>query len=105
MPITQSNRQRSNGTPVPFDVTLTTPGTAQTLATVPVNLQGSVVSLINDGPGAVHIGFDHIAVVTDLLLKEGEAYSDGDITVTSQVSFIDVVGTHPRVRGVLWCGG
>lgn len=92
-------------TDTPFDVTLAVAGTAQDLATVPSGKKGRAVSLFNHGPGDVRLGFDSTAVVTDLLLLEGEAYDEHDLELGTKLSFLnETTGETPRVRGVLWSG-
>lgn len=92
-------------TDTPFDVALAIAATAEDLATVPVNKKGRSVSLVNEGPGDVAIAFDSTALVTDLLLEEGDAYDEHDLELSTKLSFINVTaGQTPRVRGVLWSG-
>lgn len=91
-------------TSTPFDVTLTTPATAEDLVAVPANKEGRIVSLVNEGPGSVAIAFDATATITDLLLEEGDAYDERDVEIATNISFINVSGTNPRVRGILWSG-
>ena len=90
----------------PFTNTLAVTDTAEDLVLVPVTKKGRVLSLINDGPGAVVLAFDATAVVaTGLLIREGEAYSDEGLEIDTKVSFINAVtGDTPVVRGVLWSG-
>src|SRR5574341_1646234 len=90
-------------TDTPFDNTLAVAGTAEDLVTVPALKKGRTVSLVNEGPGEVAIAFDATATVADLLLKEGEAYSEINLEVSTKLSFINVTASQtPRVRGVLW---
>jgi hypothetical protein len=92
-------------TPTPFDETLTTPATAEDLVTVPGGKKGRAVSFVNAGPGDVAIAFDATAVITDLLLEEGDAYDEHDLEIDTKLSFINVTtGQNPRVRGILWSG-
>ncbi|KKN83836.1 hypothetical protein LCGC14_0294890 [marine sediment metagenome] len=92
-------------TATPFDVTLTTPATAEDLVLVPSTKKGRVLSLVNEGPGAVALAFDATAVVTDLLLEEGDAYDEQNLEISTNVSFINVTASQsPRIRGILWSG-
>lgn len=92
-------------TDTPFDNTLALAGTAEDLVTVPVNKKGRIVSLVNEGPGDVALAFDTTATAADLLLKEGEAYSENGLEIATKISFINVTASQtPRVRGVLWSG-
>lgn len=108
MPITPANTPNTPkfaDTSTPFNVTLTTADTAEDLVTVPASKKGRAVSLINDGPGDVAIAFDATATTADLNLKQGEAYSDDDLEVSTKLSFINVTpASLPHVRGVLWSG-
>ena len=89
----------------PFDVTLTTPDTAEDLVAVPGSKEGRIVSLVNEGPGDVAIAFDATALVTDLLLKEGATYDEHDLNIATKLSFINVTPAEsPRVYGILWSG-
>lgn len=92
-------------TPTPFSVTLATAATAEDLVTVPSQKSGRAVSLINDGPGDVALAFDATATISDLVIREGEAYDEHDLEITTNISFINVtVSATPTVRGVLWSG-
>ncbi len=92
-------------TDTPFDVTLAVAATAEDLVTVPVSKKGRIISLVNEGPGDIALKADATATITDLLLREGEAYSESRLEVTTNFSFINVtVSETPRVRGVLWSG-
>ncbi len=92
-------------TSTPFDVTLTTPATAEDLGTVPSQKKGRAISLVNEGPGDVALAFDAVATTSDLLLLEGDAYDEHDLEISTKVSFINVTtGESPRVRGILWSG-
>ena len=89
----------------PFDVTLSVSDTAEDLVTVPGGKKGRILSLVNEGPGDIALKADNTATVTDLLLKDGEAYSESRLDVSSRFSFINVTASaQPRVRGVLWSG-
>lgn len=92
-------------TDTPFDVTLAVAATAEDLVTVPVSKKGRTLSLVNEGPGDIALKADATATTADLLLKEGEAYSESRLEVSTKFSFINVtVAAQPRVRGVLWSG-
>lgn len=92
-------------TNTPFDVTLTTPATAEDLVTVPALKGGRIISLVNEGPGDVAIAFDATATVADLLLVEGDTYDEHDLDIITKLSFINVTASQqPRVRGILWSG-
>lgn len=92
-------------TSTPFDVTLAVAATAEDLVSVPANKKGRAVSLVNEGPGTVAIAFDATAIVTDLLLEEGDAYDEHDLEIATKLSFINVTAAAtPRVRGILWSG-
>jgi len=92
-------------TPTPFDVTLAVAATAEDLVTVPGGKKGRHLSLVNEGPGVVALGFDATAIITDLLLEEGDAYDERDLEISTNISFINVTaGQTPRIRGVLWSG-
>ena len=92
-------------TDTPFDVTLAVADTAEDLVAVPVSKKGRIISLVNEGPGAVAISADAVATTSDLLLEEGDAYSESRLEVLSEFSFINVTAaSQPRVRGVLWSG-
>ena len=89
-----------------FDVTLTTPATAEPLVTVPGGDKGRILSLINEGPGSVALAFDAVATVSDFLLEEGDGYDEHDLEISAEISFINVTpAVSPRVRGILWSGG
>lgn len=107
MPITNNNQtqQKFADTATPFNVTLTTAGTAQDLVAVPALKKGRTIALVNDGPGDVAIAFDTTATVTALVIKAGEAYSDEALQISTKLSFINVtLASTPTVRGVLWSG-
>lgn len=108
MPITPANTPNTPkfaDTATPFEVTLTTAATAEDLVTVPASKKGRAISLINDGPGDIAIAFDGTATVTSLVLRQGEAYSDNGLEISTNVSFINVTpASLPVVRGVLWSG-
>ena len=88
-----------------FDVTLAVADTAEDFVTVPALKKGRIVSMVNEGPGTVAIKADGTAVITDLILLEGEAYSEARLAVDTAFSFINVTAaSQPRVRGVLWSG-
>ncbi len=92
-------------TPTPFDNVLNTAGTAEDLVFVPALKKGRIVSLLNEGPGDVALAFDATATAADLLLREGDAYSENGLEIDTKISFINVtVGQTPRVRGILWSG-
>ena len=92
-------------TDTPFDVTLAVAATAEDLVTVPVSKFGRIISLVNEGPGDIALKADSTATISDLLLKEGEAYSESRLEVSTKFSFINVTAAaQPRVRGVLWSG-
>lgn len=92
-------------TSTPFDVTLSTPATAEDLVTVPSLKKGRAISIVNEGPGDAVVAFDATATASDLLLKEGDAYDDQMLEVSTKVSFINVTtGEQPRLRGILWSG-
>lgn len=89
----------------PFDVTLAVAATAEDLVTVPSQKKGRIISLVNEGPGDVALAFDATAIISDLLLLEGDAYGEHDLEISTKVSFINVTASQtPRVRGVLWSG-
>jgi len=107
MPITPRPKlnEALSDTDTPFDVTLTTPATAEDLVTVPSGKRGRIISLVNEGPGDIALKADATAVVTDTLLLEGDAYSEARLDISTKFSFINVTPTEtPRVRGVLWSG-
>lgn len=108
MPITPANTPNSQkfaDTATPFNNTLAVAGTAEDLVTIPATKKGRTISLINDGPGDVAIAFDATATPTSLVLKQGEAYSDSGLELSTNVSFINVTpAVLPVVRGVLWSG-
>ncbi len=92
-------------TDTPFDVTLAVADTAEDVVAVPVSKKGRILSLVNEGPGEIALKADGTATITDLLLKEGEAYSESRLEVSTNFSFINVTASAtPRVRGVLWSG-
>lgn len=92
-------------TATPFNVTLAVAATAEDLVSVPASKFGRIVSLVNEGPGAVALAFDATATASDLLLEEGDAYDEHDLEISTNISFINVTtGETPRVRGVLWSG-
>lgn len=92
-------------TSTPFDITLAVTATAEDAAVVPVGKRGRNISIVNEGPGSVAIAFDATALVTDLLLEDGDAYDDINLDINTNVSFINVTPTNtPRVRGILWSG-
>ena len=89
----------------PFDVTLSTPDTAEDLVAVPGSKKGRLVSLVNEGPGEVSIAFDADATTSDLLLAEGDTYDENMLEFSSRISFINVTpAVSPRLRGVIWSG-
>ena len=97
--------QKYADTSTPFNVTLAVSATAEDLVAVPGSKKGRVISIVNEGPGAVAIAFDAVAITSDLLLEEGDAYDEHGLEITTKVSFINVtVGQTPRVRGILWSG-
>jgi hypothetical protein len=72
---------------------------------VPANKFGRIISFVNEGPGDIALSADATATTSDLLIKEGEAYSESRLEVSTNFSFINVtVAAQPRVRGVLWSG-
>lgn len=88
-----------------FDVTLAVPATAEDLVLVPGVKEGRSVSLINEGPGDAAIAFDATATAADILIREGEGYSDAQLSIQTKISFINVTAAvSPRLRGVLWSG-
>lgn len=92
-------------TPTPFDVVLAVPATAEDVVAVPGSKKGHIVSLVNEGPGAVAIAFDATATPSDLFLEEGDTYDEHDIEFVTNISFINVTpATSPRVRGIIWSG-
>ena len=92
-------------TDTPFDVILAVAATAEDLVAVPGGKKGRIISLVNEGPGEIALKADGTATTTDLLLKEGEAYSESRLEVSTNFSFINVTtSATPRVRGVLWSG-
>lgn len=107
MPITPPPQlqQKFADEDTPFNVTLTTPATAQDLVLVPSGKRGRIVSLVNEGPGAVALAFDATATTSGLLLEEKDAYAEQSLAIATKISFINVtVGQTPQVRGVLWSG-
>ena len=111
MPITPRasttvNSESANAdTATPFDVTLAVTATASDVVLVPALKKGRTLSLVNEGPGDVALKFDGTATITDLLIKEGEAYSEARLEISTKVSFINVTAAQlPRVRGILWSG-
>ncbi|KKN82250.1 hypothetical protein LCGC14_0310630 [marine sediment metagenome] len=98
-------RQKFANEDTSFNVTLAVAGTAEDLVTVPSGKKGRIVSIVNEGPGAIAVAFDVTATTSDLLLEEGDAYADQGLEISTNVSFINVtVSETPRVRGVLWSG-
>ncbi len=92
-------------TDTPFDVTLAVTDTAEDLVTVPVSKKGRIISLVNEGPGDIALKADADATTSDLFLREGEAYSESRLQVSTKFSFINITTSDtPRVRGVLWSG-
>lgn len=92
-------------TSTPFSVTLAVAATAEDLVSVPAQKSGRAISLINDGPGDVALAFDATATTSDLVIKEGEAYDEHALEITTNISFINVTASAtPTVRGVLWSG-
>ncbi|HEC64699.1 MAG TPA: hypothetical protein ENI23_05365 [bacterium] len=90
-------------TPTPFDVTLAVSDTAEDLVVVPSPKKGRVLSLVNEGPGAVALAFDATATTGDLLLEEGDTYDEQNLEISTNISFINVTPTEtPRIRGILW---
>ena len=88
-----------------FDVTLAVADTAEDLVTVPATKFGRIISLVTEGPGSIALKADATATIADLFLKEGEAYSESRLEVSTNFSFINVTAaSQPRVRGVLWSG-
>ena len=92
-------------TDTPFDVTLAVADTAEDVVSVPGGKKGRIISLVNEGPGDIALKADGTATTADLLLKNGEAYSETRLEVSTNFSFINVTAaSNPRVRGVLWSG-
>lgn len=92
-------------TSTPINKTLTTAGTAEDLVTVPVGRKGRSLSIVNEGPGDIAIKNDATATATDTLVREGEAYAESGLEVSTKFSFINVTAAAtPFVRGVLWSG-
>lgn len=105
MPITPPTTQKVADTDTPFNKTLAIAAAEEQLAAVPAGKKGRIVSLVNDGPGVVALAFDQAALTTGLNLKEGEAYSDSGLEISTDIRFINVTsGQTPTVRGVLWSG-
>ncbi len=107
MPITTRPvlQQKFADEATPFNNTLNVAAAAEDLVVVPAGKRGRVVSLLNEGPGAVALAFDATATVSDFLLEEGDGYADQGLEIASKISFINVTpGQTPRVRGVLWSG-
>jgi len=91
--------------PTPFNLPLAVAGTAQDVVLVPVGKKGRSLSLINDGPGDIALGFDAAATISGTLIQEGERYWEVDLQLATKVSFINVTAlATPTVRGVLWSG-
>ncbi|KKK95114.1 hypothetical protein LCGC14_2676060 [marine sediment metagenome] len=89
----------------PFNVTLAVADTAEDLVSVPSSKFGRIVSLVNEGPGSIALAFDATASAADLLIKEGEAYSEARLEIVTNISFVNVTASQtPNVRGVLWSG-
>jgi len=79
--------------------------TAQALVVVPALKRGRTLSIVNEGPGDAAIKFDGPATVTDVLLKEGDAFSNDNLDFATNVSFINVtLAALPRLRGMLGSG-
>jgi hypothetical protein len=88
-----------------FDVTLAVAATAEDLVLVPALKKGRILSFINEGPGDIAISFDATATTADTLIREGEAYSEASLEISTKVSFINVTAAAlPRVRGQLLSG-
>jgi len=89
----------------PFNVMLAVAGTAEDLVLVPVGRKGRALSLVNEGPGDIAIVEDAIATVTSTLVRDGEAYAESGLEISTKISFINVTpSATPVVRGVLWSG-
>jgi hypothetical protein len=103
---TTVNTEKQNAdTATAFDETLAVTAVASDLVLVPALKKGRTISFVNEGPGDIAIKFDGTATVTDILILEGEAYSEANLEVATKVSFINVTAAQlPRVRGVLWSG-
>ncbi len=94
-------RQYANeGTP--FDVTLAVADTAEDLVTPPTGKVIRRVNIVNEGPGTAHISFDGTATTTDLALAKGDSYSEADVEIVTNISFIGGTSKTPRVRGLIW---
>jgi hypothetical protein len=85
-----------------FDVTLAVADTAEDVVTPPVGKTGRIISLVNEGPGKVFLTFDGTATTADLALDKRDMYSESDVSITTNISFVGEAGKTPRVRGVLW---
>ena len=107
MPITPAPvfTEKLSDTNTPFDVTLAVAETAEDFVSVPSPKKGRIISMVNEGPGAVAVSFDATAVVGDLLLEEGDTYDEHRLEIITAISFINVdTSLTPRVRGILWSG-
>ncbi len=85
-----------------FDVTLAVADTAEDVITPPAGKTGRIISLVNEGPGKVFITFDGTATTSDLALDRRDMYTEADISIATNISFVGEAGKTPRVRGVLW---
>ena len=86
----------------PFDVTLAVAGTAEDAVTPPTGKVGRIISLVNEGPGKAYISFDGTATLADLELGKRDVYTEEDISIVTNISFIGETGKLPQVRGILW---
>ncbi len=86
----------------PFDVTLAVAGTAEDAVVPPTGKSIRRVNVVNHGPGSVFIEFDGTATTTSLEVEQRGSYDEGDIGITTNISFIGETGRTPRVTGVVW---
>lgn len=87
--------------PLPFDKTLTTPGTPEDLLLIPAGLIGVSLFLAVDTRDS-RIGFDSTAVATSLLVAVGEVYTEDKVTIRSRISFREAASGRPHVHGIVW---
>ncbi len=85
-----------------FDVTLAVADTAEDVITPPTSKTGRIISIVNEGPGKVFLKFDGTATTSDLALDRRDMYTEADISIATNISFVGEAGKTPRVRGVLW---
>lgn len=105
--VTVTLEDRDKVTPTPVDETLSVASTSQTLFTVPPGQKLRAFSLVNRGPGGVHIRLASGAATTadTELEKKNDSWSEDDLDLPAGTyEFIGALANRPRVTGLIWTG-